>query len=131
MAWTEVDLVFHARGSAATLAVQVRTRFTSSSTVSDGRISTEVRQQTFAVREDLSMLFVVVDDVEGRIVQVWLVPSRDFRDKAMRKESERKLRFSASTREDSADKWASYRLSPAQLPQRVLEVLEKLERTGR
>lgn len=126
-----VDLVFHARGSAATLAVQVKTRFTSSSVYGRGQITADVRAQTFAVRDDLAMLFAVVDDREGRLVQVWLVPSADFEARAMTVGAKQKLRFAASTRADSADKWTPYRMEPAALPDRVLEVLAGLKASGR
>ena len=126
-----VDLVFHARGSAAILAVQVKTRFTTSSVYGRGQITADVRAQTFAVREDLAMLFAVVDDQQGRLVHVWLVPSADFAAHAMTVGAKQKLRFAASTRADSADKWTRYRLEPAQLPARVLEILTGLDASGR
>lgn len=122
-----VDLVFHRRGSSITYAVQVKTRFSSASTVQRGRILADVRTQTFTARPGLGMLFVVVDDTEGRLIHVWLVPSCDFLEKAGKVNSKGKHRFSASSNPNSADMWAPYRLAPAQLPQAVLEVLKGLE----
>jgi hypothetical protein len=73
-----VDLVFHRRGHASTLAVQVKSRMSDGALARTGRVQANVRDATFRPRLDLDMLFVVVDPVEGRIVTSWLVPSLEF-----------------------------------------------------
>lgn len=47
-----VDLVFHRRDRPVTLAVQVKTRFTTAVTTARGDYVHDVREQTFAPRDD-------------------------------------------------------------------------------
>lgn len=72
------------------------------------------------------MPFAVIDDTEGRLVYVWLVPSQDFLEIAGKVNSQGKHRFSASISPDSTDMWSRHRLALAQLPQAVLEILAGL-----
>jgi hypothetical protein len=124
-----VDLVFHRRNSSATLAVQVKSRMSDSKRVSSGGFVAFVRSQTFRPRSDLDLLFVAVDIKTGTYTHAWLVPSPEFA--AVSKPNARgRLRFGASLSPGSRDRWHSYRVSPAELPQRVLDRLDDLERTG-
>ena len=78
-----VDLVFHARDSVRTLAVQVKARMSDSKTVrTKQRFIAMVREATFTPRDDLAMLFVLADVVEGRYTTAWLVPSKEFASRA-------------------------------------------------
>jgi hypothetical protein len=123
-----VDLVFHRRNSSATLAVQVKSRMSDSKRVTSGGFVAFVRSQTFRPRSDLDLLFVAVDIKTGTYTHAWLVPSPDFA--AATKPSTRgRLRFGASLSPDSRDRWHTYRLSPAELPRRILDRLDDLERT--
>jgi hypothetical protein len=73
-----VDLFFHRRDSARTLAVQVKSRMSDSKRLLSGTFIAFVRDQTFAPRPDLDMLFVAVDVPTGAYTAAWLVPSEDF-----------------------------------------------------
>lgn len=121
-----VDLVFHRRGRAATLAIQVKSRFSSASTLKRGRFLADVRSQTFEPRPDLHILFVYVDEAKGDYGPVWLVPSKVFAART-HKNSKGKHRFSASTSPSSEDQWAEWRMTKQQLVNRLLDVLETLE----
>ncbi|MCZ7431109.1 hypothetical protein [Streptomyces sp. WMMC1477] len=130
-----VDLVFHRRGSSATLAVQVKARMSTGVQVREGRFLANVRSQTFTARSDLDMLFVAVDVERGAIMTAWLVPSRAFGEMAGEPNSRGRLRFSASLKPGSGDRWTPFRLAPfrltaAELSRRVLDRLAELERTG-
>jgi hypothetical protein len=97
--------------------------------VSSGGFVAFVRAQTFRPRSDLDLLFVAVDVKTGTYTHAWLVPSPDFA--AVSKPNARgRLRFVASLSPGSRDRWHTYRVSPAELPQRVLDRLADLERTG-
>lgn len=126
-----VDLVFHKRGGAATLAVQVKARMLSAATVQRGRFLADVRSQTFAARDDLSMLFVAVDDDHGALDSVWLVPSVEFNGLKGNLNSQMNFRFSASMDLNSKDKWSQFRIDPLDLPGRILNHLEELELSGK
>jgi hypothetical protein len=72
-----VDLVFRRRRLVAHICSpaegQVLVRIHSSARTHPRRRCS----QTFSARPDLGMLFAVVDDTEGRLVHVWLVPSHE------------------------------------------------------
>jgi hypothetical protein len=124
-----VDLVFHRRGRSATLAVQVKARMSTGVQVQQDRLMANVRSQTFQPRPDLDILFVAVDVKRGAIMTAWLVPSGNFGDMVGEPNSRGRLRFSASMKLESRDRWARYRLSAAELAGRILARLEELERT--
>lgn len=120
-----VDLVFHRRGGTATLAVQVKARMSDSKRVTSGGFVAFVRKQTFQARSDLYMLFVPVDVKAGAFDMVWFVPSDCFEAGAQR--STGRLRFAASLKSESKDKWHQFKLTREQLPQRILEILAALD----
>ncbi|WP_410646553.1 hypothetical protein [Amycolatopsis sp. cmx-4-54] len=121
-----VDLVFNRRGSSATLAVQVKSRMSDSKRVLAGAFVAFVRSQTFRPRPDLDLLFVAVDVTEARLMTAWLVLSEDFAAQAGAPNSRGRLRFNASLKPGSRDRWHRYRLKPAELAPRVLERLAEL-----
>lgn len=92
-----------------------------------GRVQAQVRQQTFRARPDLDVLFVLVDNLNGALKTSWLVPSIDFDRLHGTPTSKGGLRFSASTKEGTRDQWSPYRLSPAELPLKIVERLEVLD----
>lgn len=118
-----VDLVFHARDSVRTLAVQVKARMSDSKTVrTKQRFIAMVREATFTPRDDLAMLFVLAEVVEGRYTTAWLVPSKEFASRAQVR-SDGKRRFVASVKPDTKDQWVSFRHNAATLPAEVLRIL--------
>jgi hypothetical protein len=121
-----VDLVFNRRGNSATLAVQVKSRMSDSKRVQAGSFVAFVRSQTFRPRRDLDMLFVAVEVAEARLLAAWLIPSEDFAARAGTPTSRGRLRFYASMKAGSRDKWRDYRLEPAKLAPRVLARLDEL-----
>lgn len=123
-----VDLVFHRRGTSATLAVQVKARMSTGRQVQQGRLMANVRSQTFQPRSDLDMLFITVDVERGAIMTAWLVPSATFGEMAGEPNSKGRLRFSASMKPESKDRWASYRMTAAELSERILTRLGELEK---
>jgi hypothetical protein len=64
----------------------------------------------------------------GAVAQ--LVPSTEFSALSGEPDAQGRLRFSASTEANAADRRASYRLTARQLPQRILTRLAGLEGTG-
>ncbi|WP_329317915.1 hypothetical protein [Streptomyces sp. NBC_01262] len=123
-----VDLVFHRRGSSATLAVQVKARMSTGVQIQQGRLMAFVRSQTFQARADLDMLFLAVDVERGAITTAWLVPSHDFDATLSEPNSKGRYRFSASLKSDSNDRWTPYRLTAAELPRRILARLAELDK---
>jgi hypothetical protein len=124
-----VDLVVHRRGRPATLALQVKSRFTSAATTRAGRFTNEVRGQTFAPREDFYILFLIVDARRAERDLSWLVPSRILAER-IRSDSPNRLRFSASMSDGTQDQWRDFRIAWEELPARLLSILSELDATG-
>jgi hypothetical protein len=118
-----VDLVFHARGSTRTLAVQVKSRMSDTKGLRvHGNVSTTVRQATFTPRKDLAMLFVAADVTNGHYTTAWLAPSLEFVNLTTVDKHQRRG-FTASIKPGSKDKWVRYRHTPATLPSEILRLL--------
>lgn len=126
-----VDLVFHQREGTATLAIQVKARMLSGSAAGRGRFLADIRSQTFTARKDLAMLFIAVDDEQGRFDTAWLVPSAAFQEREGTPTGQDKYRFSASLKAGTQDQWAPYRLEPLELPGAILRFLDELESSDR
>jgi hypothetical protein len=122
-----VDLVFHRRESPTTLAVQVKSRSWSASSMRRSQtFVAQVRAQTFRRRRDLYMLFVAVDARFGEYGPVWFLSSDDFAD-AVAPNQRNRLRFAASANPASRDRWSRYRLERSELPGRILAELGALD----
>jgi len=125
-----VDLVFHRRDSPATLAVQIKSRSWSANVMRDReKFIADVRRATFHHRRDLFLLFVAVDSRLAEYGPLWLIPSTDFAN-ALPPGNRSKLRFTASASPASNDRWVKYRMERSQLPDRILAVLDDLERAA-
>lgn len=122
-----VDLVFHRRESSTTLAVQVKSRSMSAKTIANReRFIANVGTSTFRARDDLHILFVAVQTDVGTFDPVWLVPSKDLA--AIKKPGARgRYQFSASMKAATKDQWSKYRSTRAELPARILAVLDSLQ----
>jgi hypothetical protein len=118
-----IDLVFHKRDGASTLAVQVKARMSDSAPLNRGTFMANVRSETMAPRRDLFLLFVAIDIQLAAIQLCWLVPSEEFVDHATR-DSHRRYRFAASMKPDAKDKWREYRLAASELPPEILRRID-------
>jgi tetratricopeptide (TPR) repeat protein len=122
-----VDLVFHRRERSTTLAVQVKSRSWSATTMrAKQRFIAQVRRSTFKPRPDLFMLFVAIDSRLADYGPVWLIPSEAFAATLNGSRAD-KLRFAASAAPGSDDQWVRYRHERSELPKRLIEELERLE----
>jgi hypothetical protein len=122
-----VDLVFNSWGSTATLALQVKSRFTDSLEVRRGDFIADVARSTFQARASYYVLFVVVDPAAVQLGPLWLVPSEALNDRQPTKE---KIRFTANigTAGQGVGKFDEYVVSDlAALPGRLLSILGHLD----
>ena len=94
--------------------------------VASGGFVAFVRSQTLVPRRDLDMLFVAMDITSGPLMHSWLVPSVYFASSAGKPNARGRLRFSASPKPSSVDKWSQFRLSPDELAPRILGRLAEL-----
>lgn len=126
-AWTgEVNLVFQLRGQPQTLAVQVKSRFSTAKGLAErAQFQTQVRSATLEPRTDLYMLFVVADPKRLEIGPLWLVPSEDFA-KLARLDSRGRHKFATSAKEGGGGMWAPYVVEKEDLPGRLIEAVANL-----
>jgi hypothetical protein len=126
-----VDITFKRRNGSRTLDVQVKSAFIESrkNLRQKGTFIADTRRATFHARRDLYFLFVVVDGKNAQFGPVWFVPSKDLEERGfdVTVHGERLLRFAASAKSSSEDKWSDYRLSREQLTPRVLSTLNGLQ----
>lgn len=125
-----VDVTFKRRDGVRTLDVQVKSAFLESrrNLREDGTFSADTRRQTFRPRADLYFLFVVVDGKKASFGPVWLVPSEVLKDKGFSAGKKKMLRFQASAKPKSNDKWSDYRIKRSELAPKILETLKDLEK---
>lgn len=119
-----VDVVFHRRGGSATIAVQIKARMNDSRTVQQHGFHAQVRSQTLRPRDDLYILFVLVDVATGTFDTCWLVPSQDFVSMARRDAKARHV-FVASAKPASRDQWSRYRLTRNELAVQMEVLLDR------
>lgn len=71
------------------------------------------------------MLYVVFDRATADFGPVWLVPSKELAERARGSRGGKALRFQPSIRGE-LNQWRPFRLEKADLPGRILAVLEEL-----
>jgi hypothetical protein len=116
-----VDLVFHRRDGTATLAVQVKARMNDSKQLAAGTFRANVRSVSLRPRPELYVLFVAVDVASGTFDTCWFIPSAEVAKARM--DSRKRHVFVASAKPQSRDQWSRYRLTRADLPERILDLL--------
>jgi len=130
-----VDLSVKRRNGTRTLDLQVKSAFIDErkSLRERGSFIADVRRETFRPRDDLYMLYVVVDGGRAEVLQAWLVPSRELelRGFEVRPRGRRLLRFAASAKPTARDKWRHRRLERDALVPMLVEVVCGLEGAGR
>lgn len=122
-----VDLLFHRRGGTAMLAVQVKARMSTTTTLGKDRMLTSVRSQSFVPRPNLDMLFVAVDVAPASIRTAWMMPSQTFHALVPQPNGNGDLRFSASLKAASADQWSPFRIPGPYLPDHIHQRLMALD----
>lgn len=113
-----IDLIVQRKDQPRFVALQVKSRFATAATIGRHRFITDIRQATFAPRDDFYVLFVVVNHPPARIELCWLVPSMDLA--AHVQPNDRGLyRFAASTGPNATGHWSRYRLAGGELARRT------------
>jgi hypothetical protein len=122
-----VDLVFYRSAGGPTLSVQVKSHFFDTPGKIERRgVNFLLNPRVFNARDDLYLLFFVVDQYTARIQTAWLVPSVEF----SKSKTGKNLRFQASPDPDSGSPWAHFLVDPLgarELAGRIMSVLARLE----
>jgi hypothetical protein len=129
-----VDITFKRRNGSRTLDVQVKSAFIESrkNLREKKAFIADTRRATFSARPDLYFLFAVVDGKSAQFGPVWFVPSEDLEEHGfdVTVKGKKLLRFAASAKANSKDKWRGYRLSKEQLTPKILATLNDLQPRG-
>ena len=122
-----VDLVFYRSAGGPTLSVQVKSHFFDAPGKIERRgVNFLLNPRVFSARDDLYLLFLVVNQYEARIQTAWFVPSVEFSESKTGKNR----RFQASPDRDSGSPWADYLVDPlgaGELADRIMSALARLE----
>jgi hypothetical protein len=122
-----VDLVFSRRNHPATLAVQVKARFSTSKRAVKGGFRIQVRRATFQPRSDLAILGVLYDNFEQHdILTAWLIPALEFHELTKSQSPDRAVLVMAAALKGKTNHWLKYRCDRKQLPGRVMGLLKQL-----
>jgi hypothetical protein len=126
-----VDLSLKRRNGTTTLDLQVKSAFMDErkSLRERGSFIADVRLETFRDRDDLFMLYVVIDGSRAELLKAWLVPSTVLASEGFRVRTRGTecVRFQASAKEKSQDKWSGYRLDRDQLAPTLLALIRKMD----
>ena len=122
-----VDLVFYRSAGGPTLSVQVKSHFFDAPEKIERRgVNFLLNPRVFSARDDLYLLFLVVDQYEARIQTAWFVPSMEFSSSRTGKN----LRFQASPVRGSGSPWEHRLVDPfgaRELAGRITSALAGLE----
>lgn len=122
-----VDLVFYRSAGGPTLSVQVKSHFFDAPGKIERRsVNFLLNPRVFGARDDLYLLFLVVDQYAARIETAWFVPSEKF----IERKTGKNLRFQASPDRGSGSPWEHYLVDPLgarELAGHIMSVLAGLE----
>ena len=117
-----VDVTFFNRSGSIDL--QVKSRTLDAKTSQDDNLVANVRSATFRPREDLFILFVIVDLAAMALGPLWLVPSMEFATRANVLRQGEILRITASMKLPTFDKWAEFRVERPALATRIKHLVD-------
>jgi hypothetical protein len=120
-----VDLVFARRGEQKTLAVQVKSRRISGASMSKGTFRAQVGDSTFTARDDLYLLYVLIDPEQGTFDRAWFVPSKVLHARSTVNPQGRR-RFVANANPASRDQWSEFSCARIELADRILDAIDSL-----
>lgn len=126
-----VDLGLKRRNGTRTLDLQVKSGFVDErrNLRDRGTFIADVRRETFQPRDDLYVLYVVVDGSRAEVIRAWLVPSAALEAHGFEvaTKGRRMLRFQASAKPATDDKWRPYRLERDELVPALVGVVRNLD----
>jgi len=123
-----VDLVFSLRGQPATLAVQVKSRFSNSRRVRGGSFRMDVKKSTFKARSDLALIGVLYNEETHQVSATWVITSRQF-SRLVRGQAHGPGKvwvMRTGLNGQKVDKWSHFRKGWAELPEFVVGLLKDL-----
>lgn len=126
-----VDLSLKRRNGSNTLDLQVKSAFMGErkNLSEKGTFVADVRLETFRARDDFFLLYVVIDGSRAELLRAWLVPSSVLESAGfiVRTGGKECLRFQASSKPSSQDKWRDHRLERDELIPALLKLIREMD----
>jgi len=119
-----IDIIINKKGDFSPIFIQVKSRFNKNA---NGTYSQDIGTNTFRVNELFYLCFFLYDIDNYEIKTIWLVPSSDFKNKAVElnpKKYKQKLRFAANPKDTSNDQWKEYKVKPKELGEKIMNIYE-------
>jgi|YelNatPaOPRAMG01_1025707.scaffolds.fasta_scaffold169607_1 hypothetical protein len=120
-----IDVILNLKSEFKPLFIQVKSRFNINS---NGTYSQDIGTNTFKEHSSFYICFFYYDLKQFDVAKIWLVPSIDFKKKAVvlnPTDYAQKLRFAASPKDSSNDQWSEYRVKKEDLGEKLLEIMNK------
>lgn len=120
-----IDIIINRKMDFKPIFVQIKSRFN----LNNGLFSQDIGTNTFRADKKFWICFIYYNPDNFDIENIWLIPSIDFHEKSNEINPEnykQKLRFAASVKEDSKDKWCKYRVSKIGLSKKVNSIIDSL-----
>ncbi|MDC7243577.1 MAG: hypothetical protein PQJ44_06540 [Sphaerochaetaceae bacterium] len=120
-----IDIIINRKMDFKPIFVQVKSRFN----LNNGLFSQDIGTSTFRADEKFWVCFIYYNPVNFEIENIWFIPSIDFHEKSVEINPEnhkQKLRFAASVKDNSKDKWSEYRVSKTELSVKVDTIIDSL-----
>ncbi len=119
-----IDLVVNLKGSFNPIFLQVKSRFN----LNNGQFLQDIGTNTFNSNKKFYIVFFYYNEEKYEIENIWLVPSKVFLKKSVElnpKNYKQKLRFTASPKDDSIDKWSKYKISKNDLAKKIEKLIKQ------
>ena len=120
-----IDAIVNLKGSFTPIFLQVKSRYN----LNNGQFLQDIGTNTFRVDKRFYIVFFYYNIQKYEIENIWLIPSKDFKEKSVEinpKDYKQKLRFTASPKEGSNDKWSEYKVKKSELAKRIESLIKDL-----
>ncbi|MDO7886266.1 hypothetical protein [Hymenobacter cheonanensis] len=116
-----IDLIVNPKLEYRPLFLQIKSRFILQKS---GQFIQDVGENIFRANESFYILFVYFNQESLEVEKLWLVPSIEFKEKAVYLKGTRTLRFAASPKMTSGDKWAKFSIEKTELGNELLRLMQ-------
>jgi len=121
-----IDAIINLKSAFKPLFIQIKSRFKRNA---NGTYSQDIGVNTFKANKNFYICFFLYSIADFDIERIWLVPSIDFKKKAILLnpvDHPKKLRFAASPNDSSNDRWRKYRIEKKDLGKKLLGLLNEV-----
>jgi len=121
-----IDAIINLKTAFKPLFIQIKSRFNRNA---NGTYSQDIGVNTFKENKNFYICFFLYNTADFDIEKIWLVPSIVFKKMAIPLNPvhhPKKLRFAASPKDSSKDRWREYRIEKQDLGRKLLSLLNEM-----